>query len=323
MFVSVIVCTHQAGAYQNVLDAVASLLDQTYKKLEIIIVVDGNETLCGEIKAAYDIRGNIHIIGVEESIGVSGARDLGIGAAKGDVIAFLDDDAVAGRRWIEGLVDTYRKNDAIAVGGRVLPVWLPKKPEHLPEELYWLVGATHEGFAREGVSEVRNTFGPNMSFKREVFEKVGLFNRGFGFARRGTSYIQGEEAEFALRMRHKLGKGVIYNPELIVYHKVPASKARLGILFKRSFYQGYTKALLRRLSPCPKPLATEESYLKDLLFKYIPRRARRILSGSGSLAEIKQLLVLLASIFAVGLGFIYGHIKRPSGYPRTSAKVAS
>ena len=69
--------------------------------------------------------------------------------------------------------------------------------------------------------------------------------------------MQGEEPELALRMKIKLGKGVIYNPELVVYHKVPESKTRLRILLRRAFYQGYSKALLQKLSPSPKPLATE------------------------------------------------------------------
>lgn len=315
MFVSVIVCTYRSDNRQNVLDAVASLLNQTYHTMEIIIVVDGNETLQREITREYNSQGNIQVIGLEESIGASGARDWGITIAQGDVIAFLDDDAVAEKRWVEGLVNTYQKNDAIAVGGKVLPIWLKKKPDYLPEELYWLVGLTYEGFGKKGVIEVRNALGPNMSFKREVFEKVGSFSQSFGFTRKGASCMQGEEPELALRMKNKLGKGVIYNPELIVYHKVPQSKTRLRILLRRAFYQGYSKAWLRRLSPSPKPLATEESYLKDLLFQYIPQRMKRLFLGTGLAAKMKQLLVLLAAIFAVGLGFIYGHIP---GFPQRS-----
>ena len=309
MFVSVIVCTYRSDNFENVLDVVVSLLNQTYRKTEIIIVVDGNERLREKLATTYNTQDNIQVVASEESIGVSGARNLGIRRARGDILAFIDDDSVAEKRWIESLVNTYQKSDAIAVGGTVLPIWLAKKPDYLPEELYWLVGLTYDGFAKEGVTEVRNALGANMSFKREVFEKVGSFSQDFGFARKGASYIQAEEPEFALRMKNKFGKGFIYNPEFVVYHKVSKQKTRLRILLKRAFYQGYSKALLKRLSPSPKPLATEEVYLKDLLLKYIPRRTRRVFLRSNPLAEIKQLLVLFASISAVGLGFVYGHIK--------------
>ncbi len=309
MLVSAVICTYHADNYQNLLDAVASLLNQTYRETEIIIVVDGNKELGEKIAATYSDLSNIQLIVSEERVGVSGARDLGIGVARGDIIAFLDDDAVAEKRWLEGLVNTYQTHDAIAVGGKVLPIWLQKKPDHLPEELYWLVGLTYDGFDNEGITEVRNTLGPNMSFKREVLAEVGGFSQVFGFTKGRDGYMQGEEPELALRMKHKLGRGVTYNPELIVYHKVPVWKIKFGILLRRAFYQGYSKALLKRISPHPEPLATEESYLKDLLFKYIPHRVKTLFMGTGSAARIKQLLVLFASIFAVGLGFIYGYMR--------------
>lgn len=312
MFVSVIVCTYRSDDYENVLDVVASLLNQTYPEIEIIIVVDGNEGLRKKIATIYNTQDNIQVIASEETIGVSGARNLGIRRARGDIIAFLDDDTVTEKRWIEDMINTYQKNDAIAVAGTVLPIWLTKKPDYLPEELYWLVGSTYEGFTKEGVTHVRNALGANMSFKREVFEKVGSFNPDFGFARKGASYIQGEEPEFGLRMQNTLGKGVIYDPNLIVYHKVSEWKTRLRILLRRAFYQGYSKALLKKLSRSPKPLAPEESYLKDLLLKYIPRRIRRVFLWFEPLAEMKQLLVLLVTILAVGLGFVYGQLRSSS-----------
>lgn len=310
MFVSVIVCTHSLGNYQNLIDAVDSLLNQTHKEIEIIIVVDGNQELYERIVKVYDAQGNVKVMVTEESLGAFGAGNVGVKAAQGDVIAFLDDDAVGEKRWIENLVDTYEKSDAISVGGKVLPVWVSGKPDYFPEELYWLVGVTEDRILeREDVVEVRNTFGVNMSFKREVFDKIGLFNEKLGFAKRGTSYMQGAEPEFALRMKNRLGQGVIYNPEAIVYHKIPPSKAKPRILLRRSFYQGYSKALLKKLSLSPETLTTEKSYLKDLLFRYIPRRIKRVFS-SNSIKEIKKLSLLAAAILSVGLGFVYGYVKR-------------
>jgi len=291
------------------MDAVDSLLNQTHTDLEIIIVVDGNEELYEKVANVYDAQEKIKVLATRENIGVSGARNTGIRAARGDFIAFMDDDAIAEERWVENLVDAYQKLDAIAVGGRILPIWLSKQPDYFPEELGWLVGVTHEGFAQEKVVEVRNTFGPNISFKREVFEKIGLFWEKLGFAKRGTSYLQGEEAEFTLRMKSKLGKGVIYNPEAVVYHKIPASKTEPRTLLRRAFHQGYSKALLKRLNLSSEALTTERSYLKDLLFKYIPRRIKRIFSASNSVMELKKLSVLIASVLSVGLGFVYGYTK--------------
>jgi len=305
MLVSAVVCTHSLDNYPNLVEAVDSLLAQTHREMEVIIAVDGNAELYEKVSAHYGGNKTVSALLLKENVGVSGARNAGIKAAKGDVIAFIDDDAVAEKGWTENLLGTYSEYDAAAVGGKVLPVWLGGKPDYLPEELYWLAGITHEGFAEEKVVEVRNTFGPNMSFKREVFQKAGMFNENLGFARGGTSYIQAEEPEFALRMRRELGKGVIYNPKAVVYHKIPSAKVKVGLLLKRAFYQGYSKALLRKLNISADAMASEKSYLKALLFEYIPRRLKR----SYRLTELKKLLMLGACIGAVGLGFVYGYVK--------------
>ncbi len=306
MLVSAVVCTHSLDNYPNLVEAVDSLLSQTHTEMEVIVAVDGNVELYEKVSAHYGGDKTVSALLLKENVGVSGARNAGIKAAKGDVIAFIDDDAVAEKRWIENLLSTYREYDAAAVGGKVLPVWLGDKPDYLPEELYWLAGITHEGFAEEKVVEVRNTFGPNMSFKKEVFQKAGMFNENLGFARKGTSYIQAEEPEFALRMRRELGKGVIYNPKAVVYHKIPPAKVKVGLLLKRAFYQGYSKALLKKLSISDDSVATERSYLKALLLEYIPGRLKRFYR----LTELKKLLMLFACIGAVGLGFVYGYVKR-------------
>jgi len=305
MLVSVVVCTHSTNNYQNLMEAVDSLLEQTHREMEIIIVVDGNKELYERIVKVYGARDNIKIVATEESLGAFGAGNVGVKTARGDVIAFTDDDAIAERRWVESLVDTYEKLDAISVGGKILPIWASGKPDYFPEELYWLVGVTHEEFAEVKVVEVRNTFGPNMSFRREVFKEIGLFNEKLGFAKRGTSYMQGAEPEFALRMKQKLGQGVMYNPEAIVYHKIPPSKVKVKMLLRRAFYQGYSKALLRKLNPSADSIVTERSYLKTLLLKYIPQRMKRVYC----LLELKKLFLLVAVIISVGLGFVYGYAK--------------
>ena len=306
MFISAVVCTHTLDNYNNLIEAVDSLLNQTHSEKEIIVVVDGNKALYEKVVGQF--RGNeaVKTILVESNIGVSGARNAGIKMARGDIIAFMDDDAFADREWMDKLIATYRDYDAIGVGGKILPVWTQGAPDYLPEELYWLAGATHKGFAEEKIGEVRNAFGPNMSFRREVFAKVGMFNENLGFAERRAFYIQAEEPEFALRVRRELGKGVMYNPAAIIYHRIAPSKLKVGVLLKRAFYQGYSKALMRKLNITADSIAAEKSYLRDLLLVYMPGRLKRFYR----LTELKKLSFTVASIFAVGLGFIYGNLKR-------------
>lgn len=310
MLVSIVIPSYRMENCANLVDAVDSLLRQSYADIEVVVVIHTDQHLHEEIARVYAGRANVKIIFNGQSLGASAARNVGIRVAKGDILAFLDDDAVADERWVENLVGSYQEFKAMAVGGKVLPAWLPGKPDCFPDELYWLVGATHRGFAEDAVVEVRNVFASNMSFKREVFEQVGLFNESLGFADRGKRYVQGSEAEFGLRMTSRLGERVIYNPQAVVSHKIPVSKARIGLLLKRSFYQGYSKVLLRRMAPCPNAMSIEKAHLKDLAFQYIPQRVKRVLTGPYRAVEAKQLLVLVSSIVAVGLGFVWGYARR-------------
>ncbi len=294
---SVIICTYDPENYSNLKEALDSLLQQSYKVEELVVVVDGEQVLADQLSSVYSNHRNLRVIVTEKGLSITQARNVGVKAATGDIVAFTDDDVVVDKDWAAYLVDTYKNTGAYAVGGKIFPIWLSGKPERLPEELYWLVGVTHKGFAEEKITEVRDAFGPNMSFKKQVFEMVGYFNENLGFARQRNSYIQGEEPEFGLRIRQKLGKGVIYNPKAIVHHKVPASKLKLGVLVKRSFYQGYSKALVKKIISSPDSLITERTYLKNLFSKTIPGRTK------------KQTSVLLLCVLAVGFGFVYGHIK--------------
>jgi len=310
MLVSIVIPSYRLENRSNLVGAIDSLLCQSYADIEVLVVLHTSEGLHEEIVRAYDGRAKLKVLFERRSLGANAARNIGIRVAQGDVLAFLDDDAVADQKWVENLVDSYKELQAMAVGGKILPLWIPAKPAYFPDELYWLVGATHKDFAEDAVVEVRNVFASNMSFRKEVFEQVGLFNESLGFGNQGKSCLQGDEAEFGLRMTSKLGKRVIYNPRAVVYHRTPVSKARIGPLLKRSFYQGYSKALLRRLTSCPNAISIEKSHLKHLVFECIPQRIGRLFADPRRAAEAKQLLVLVSSIVAVGLGFIHGYVGR-------------
>jgi glucosyl-dolichyl phosphate glucuronosyltransferase len=300
----VVICTHSLDAYSFLQEAIDSILSQTLQPGELIVAVDGNKELYSRIVADYKNRALVRPVLLEKNSGVSAARNAGIQAAGGDIIVFTDDDAAAEKDWLEKLLQTYISRDALSVGGKILPAWLARPPDYFPDELNWLVGATNIGFVEDRIMEVRNTYGGNMSFKREVFQKAGVFNSGFGFS--GASHLQAEEPEMALRMKQVLGKGVIYNPAAIVYHKIHPSKAALRVIFKRSFFQGYSKALLRKLQTAANPMNMnmEKSYLRYLLKRILFR-----ISRINHITEIKKGLVIIISVAGVGLGFVYGVIK--------------
>ncbi|MGB7533525.1 MAG: glycosyltransferase family 2 protein [Halobacteriota archaeon] len=133
--VSIILCTHRSDRYDDFVEALDSLNAQSCEneKLEIVVVVDGNRELYEKIlKSGIEAdKVEVKVILNEKNLGLSESRNKGIKEAKGDVIAFFDDDAVADKNWIEELVRMYEEKEAIAAGGKILPKWVTKKPKFL------------------------------------------------------------------------------------------------------------------------------------------------------------------------------------------------
>lgn len=304
MLVSVVICTYTPAMYDHFEDAVRSVLSQSYEDVELIIVVDGDESVFERSKADFGGEENVNIYMNEENQGLLLSRNKGVERSNGDVVAFIDDDAIAEERWIESLVETYEAIDAIAVGGKMAPLWVDGKPPYLPEEFYWLVGVTHRGFAN-GFEEVRNTFGSNISFQREVFQELDGFDPEIG-GRKGDANLQGGETELCARMRARFGRGVMYNPDAVVRHKVFAYRTDTRWLFERAFWQGYSKRAMKTLLPGSGDEETQ--FLGSILGKFLPERLGALVRNP-SIMAIGQLVMLLTLTGAVGLGYLYGAIK--------------
>jgi glycosyltransferase involved in cell wall biosynthesis len=302
MKVSVVVCTYSEGMYEHLQDCLESLRSQTHDDVEIITVVDGNEGLAERITADYDDVPEITVHCNDENVGLSASRNNALEYATGDVIAFIDDDAVADEEWIEELVAAYEEQDALAVGGQMTPIWVAGKPEFLPEEFYWLIGVTHKGFA-DGAGEVRNTFGSNISFRREAFEELGGFDENLG--RKGDNQVQGEETEIAARMYEEYGERVWYTPDAKVGHKVFDYRTDPVWLLKRAFWQGYSKRVMDDLVDDD---GQEGEFLKQLLLNFVPNRLAGLVRKP-SLTDAEQLVMLVVLTAAVGFGFLYGLVR--------------
>ena len=304
MKISVIVCTYAEDVYDDFQEAVESVRKQTYDDVEIVLVADGNEAVYQRMRDDYGDRDDIIVTRTEENVGISAARNHGIEQASGDVVAQIDDDAIADTEWIEELVSVYESTDAIAVGGKMTAKWVAGKPEFLPEEFYWLIGVTHRGFAEPG-EEVRNTFGSNISFRREVITELGGFDANVG--RKGDAEIQAHESELCTRLRQEFDRGVVYNPDAKVAHKVFEYRTEPEWLLKRAFWQGYSKRALETLLP-DASRQEESAFLSFLLFDSIPLRIRRFVSSPGK-TPVAQLIWLVLLTGLVGIGYLYGIVK--------------
>lgn len=304
MRVSVVVCEHSMARYADFQEAVESLFEQTYDHVEVVMVSDGNQTVCEHLEPDYGDRDDVLVHCLPENVGLLEARNAGADEATGDVVAFLDDDAIADEDWIAELVSVYRDHNVPAVGGKMVPEWVAGKPSFLPAEFYWLVGVTHRGFA-DGPEEVRNTNGSNISFKREVFRDLGGFNTDIG-GRKGDANLQGGETELGARLSRDYGHGVYYNPHAEVAHKVFEYRTSLRWLLDRAFWQGYSKRGMEVL--VPNSTGAESAFLGQLVTESLPERFKSIVTGP-SATKLVQLVMLFVFTAAVGAGYAYGFVR--------------
>lgn len=294
--VSVVVSTYTTERLNYVLSCMESLKKQTLPPKEIILVLDPNKTLIEFYKSR--IPNGIRII-FSEGYGLSYARNAGIRNANAEIIAFIDDDAVADEKWLENLVKNYDDPDVVGAGGLVKPIWKSGRPIWFPEELDWIVGCSYKGLPKRK-AYVRNPIGCNMSFRKNVFEKVGYFETRIG--RIGKKLVAGEEADLSLRILKKIPDSkIVHDPSSVVYHTVPSRRATVRYIIVRSFYEGFSKALISNDEPdSVSALSTEERYLKYLFGNSIRSR----LELSPFFRNFFNIVVIFASVSSVLMGYL-------------------
>jgi len=264
-----------------------------------VIVIDGTRRLYERVRSEFGNRDDCLIHCNDENQGVSYSRTKGAELASGDVVAFIDDDAIAEPDWVAKLVEVYESTDALAVGGRMVGNWVAGRPSFLPVEFNWLVGVTHPGSASAG-EEVRNTFESNISFRRDIFLELGGFDTSLGPT--AESYSHSEGAEIGTRLQEEYGCGVVYAPQAVVRHTIFEHRIQLIWLLQRAFEQGVSKRQMERTVST----STDEeySYLQQLATERVPRRVRKLVS-SPSVTDAVQLLMLFVFTGCVGCGYLY------------------
>jgi glucosyl-dolichyl phosphate glucuronosyltransferase len=314
--VSVVVSTYSEDRSMYVHDCIRSLKRQSLLPLEIILVLDAKSSLFDFYRSRF--YGDAKVV-TSGSFGLSNARNTGAKSARGDVVAFIDDDAVADTDWIKNLVAVYDDPEVVGVGGHIDPIWENGIPVWFPEELNWILGCSYKGLP-EQKAYVRNPIGCNMSFRRSIFDLVGYFRTDMG--RFGSVLLGSEEPELSLRILNMFpASKIVYEPHAVVYHKVGKSRRKITYLLRRSFYEGFSKALISYHDENGgKGLSTENQYLRYLVNVSIPSKLKRFYT----LKNVLQLTAMFLSTSAVLLGFVVGQFTEataPSSMQAHDSKV--
>jgi glycosyltransferase involved in cell wall biosynthesis len=170
--------------------------------------------------------------------GLNAARNRCVTEAAGDILAFLDDDVWVEPDWLAGLLEVYRSCPADMVGGRVYLWWeAVQPPPWMSDIVEDRISSNDQGDAVREYDGGKLAIGANISFRRKVFETVGLFRHGLD--RTGTSLLGGGETELVDRAV-KAGLRMFYAPKAVVKHWVAPERIESKYLSRVSFGAGQT-----------------------------------------------------------------------------------
>jgi glycosyltransferase involved in cell wall biosynthesis len=254
--ISAIICTHNRHTYLGA--AIDSLLLQDFPdNFEIVVVDNASSDFASpdssisrtrEVVEARLSDSRLKYVW-EPELGLSAARNTGARIAQSEILAYLDDDAVAEPNWLRVLHAAYQSDRKLAVaGGKVKLLWPEgvSPPKWLSPGLTENLGAYDLGETPIGVTRAGLTpRGVNYSIRRAFLEEIGGFDVKLG--RVGKKLLSNEELR-ATELALELGWQVVYLPEALVFHNVAPSRINKAWFVERGWWQGISECYREQLS---------------------------------------------------------------------------
>jgi len=220
MNISVILCTYnRSEGLKKALASIASSKVPDSLTWEVLVVDNNSKDLTREVVSEYVRQhGDRFRYIFEGQQGKSYALNTGIQEARGDLLAFVDDDVTVDPNWLYQLVSPLMDGNWMGTGGRVFPERDLVLPNWITHDSPFIVGPLVMFDLGENAAPLKEApFGTNMAFRKELFQKHGGFRTDLG--PRPGSELRGEDSEYVLRLM-AAGEPLYYQPSAIVYHSV-------------------------------------------------------------------------------------------------------
>lgn len=231
--ISVIICSYNRARY--IREALESLYRQDISKdFFEVIVVDNNSTdetdqVCHTFLNSHPDLNAQYL--KESQQGSSFARNTGAEAAKGSILVFMDDDAVAEADFISGYIKLFMEiPHAVGAGGRIIPRYIPDEPTWMSYYVSSLVGNFDYSPIRCAFKQGKYPLESNMAVRNEAFKRIGGFNTDLPGVK-GTLRIGGEGKDFFYRLTAD-GSSIIYDPAIRVMHVVETAKLTRAYMYR-------------------------------------------------------------------------------------------
>ena len=256
--ISVVVCSYNGA--RTIRECLEGLSKLEYPNYEVIVVDDGSTDATATIASDYDF----HLIRTE-NCGLSHARNVGLEAATGEIVAYIDDDAYPDPHWLKYLAATFMRTDHSAVGG-------PNIPPSGDGAIADCVANAPGGPVHVLISdrEAEHIPGCNMAFRKSALQAIGGFDPQFRVA--------GDDVDVCWRI-HQQGWTIGFSPAAVVWHH-RRNSVRAYLKQQRGY--GRAEALLEKKWPDKYNASGHLSWKGRIYGKgrtYIIGQRRRIYNG--------------------------------------------
>ncbi|MHC4901171.1 MAG: glycosyltransferase [Planctomycetota bacterium] len=218
--VSVVVCVYNGS--RTLRESLEGLTRLEYPEYEIIVVNDGSTDETAEIAGSFDVR----LINLANG-GLSNARNVGMQAATGELVAYIDDDAYPDPHWLTHVAHTFMNTDHAGVGGPNLP---PADDGQIAECIANAPGGPSHVLVSD--SDVEHIPGCNMCFRRNALLSIGGFDAQFRIA--------GDDVDLCWRLQEQ-GMTLGFNPAAVVWHH---RRSSVRAYLKQQLNYGKAEAIL-------------------------------------------------------------------------------
>lgn len=313
--VAVVICAWSVERWPDTRRALQSVVEQVRRATEIVLVSDNNPELVSLCRQEFPQVTAVLSTGPR---GASAARNAGVAATSSEIIAFLDDDAVASPHWLEKLIPHHLRAEVVGTGGYCAPGWDREEgaPSWFPDEFAWAVGASYPGMPTTA-APVRNVWSCSMTVRRDVYVEVGGFIEEY--AKIGKRSRQ-EDTEFCIRSATRSGGQWVYEPEAAIEHRVPEERSTFSYFVRRCFNEGEGKAEMSAVLASRGAVAAESRFVRDALLRVAPAQLLRVFRGDPGGAARAGAIV--SGVLAAMAGYLRGRLLAAArGFPPRSHRA--